>query len=413
MAVHLTKRIIRLLVLSLSLIILIGLTSSHSNVNDYLSDYMIKFHEFVTIKAPSIISYNILKGKFEESYEVLKTDNDVEELYGINKGVNISFIPSHNSTNMKMKACLLSLVRNSDMWSIVESIRHVEDRFNKNYKYTWVFLNDELFSDKFKNTISNVVSGEVKFGLIPQDHWSYPNWIDQKKAAETRKSMAQDVIYGGSESYRHMCRYESGFFWRHPLLDEFDWYWRVEPDIKLYCDIEYDVFKWMNDNNKVYGFTISIREYESTIPTLWQTTKKFIAAHPGYINQNNMLNFISDDGGETYNLCHFWSNFEIANLNFWRSKLYSDYFQYLDHAGGFFYERWGDAPIHSIAVSLFLPKNQIHFFNDIGYYHPPYTNCPSDNNIWTKNKCSCDQDQDFTFQDYSCGKKFFEVNNNL
>jgi len=45
------------------------------------------------------------------------------------------------------------------------------------------------------------------------------------------------------------------------------------------------------------------------------------------------------------------------------------YFEHLDKAGGFFYERWGDAPVHSIAASLFLPRSQIHFFNDIAYVH--------------------------------------------
>ncbi|PKK79083.1 hypothetical protein RhiirC2_860813 [Rhizophagus irregularis] len=34
----------------------------------------------------------------------------------------------------------------------------------------------------------------------------------------------------------------------------------------------------------------------------------------------------------------------------------------LDKAGGFLYERWGDAPVHTIALALFLEKNQIHFF---------------------------------------------------
>lgn len=44
-----------------------------------------------------------------------------------------------------------------------------------------------------------------------------------------------------------------------------------------------------------------------------------------------------------------------------------DYFNYLDKAGGFFYERWGDAPVHSIAAALFLKKEELHFFNEIGY----------------------------------------------
>ncbi|KAJ4154717.1 alpha-1,2-mannosyltransferase ktr1, partial [Fusarium falciforme] len=80
------------------------------------------------------------------------------------------------------------------------------------------------------------------------------------------------IIYGDSISYRHMCRFESGFFYRHPLMDDYDWYWRVEPDIKLHCDIDYDVFKFMKDNKKKYAFAISIKEYEATIPTLWETT---------------------------------------------------------------------------------------------------------------------------------------------
>ena len=62
----------------------------------------------------------------------------------------------------------------------------------------------------------------------------------------------------------------------------------------------------------------------------------------------NALNFLVDDeegwNGE-YNLCHFWSNFEIASLDFWRGEAYIKYFEALDRAGGFYYERWGDAPV--------------------------------------------------------------------
>lgn len=49
--------------------------------------------------------------------------------------------------------------------------------------------------------------------------------------------------------------------------------------------------------------------------------------------------------------CSVWSNFEIADMRFWRSKAYSDFFEFLDQKGGFFYERWGDAPVHSIGRS--------------------------------------------------------------
>ena len=39
-------------------------------------------------------------------------------------------------------------------------------------------------------------------------------------------------------SYRHMCRWNSGFFYKHPRLKDFDWYWRVEPDVCYHFSAE-------------------------------------------------------------------------------------------------------------------------------------------------------------------------------
>lgn len=50
------------------------------------------------------------------------------------------------------------------------------------------------------------------------------------------------------------------------------------------------------------------------------------------------MKYISDDNGNEYNLCHFWSNFEIGSLSFYRSEAYQKYFEYLDQTGGFYYE---------------------------------------------------------------------------
>ncbi|AET40111.1 alpha-1,2-mannosyltransferase KTR1 Ecym_5352 [Eremothecium cymbalariae DBVPG len=308
----------------------------------------------------------------------------------------------------KEKAAFVTLARNSDLYSLLPSILSVEDRFNHRFHYDWVFLNDEPFSDEFKRVTSAMVSGKTKYGIIPKEQWSFPDWIDQDAAAKTREQMEKDkVIYGGSISYRHMCRYESGFFYRHEEMMEYEWYWRVEPHIKLYCDIDYDVFKFMKDNNKKYGFTISIHEYPFTIKTLWSSTKEFIEANPQYVHKNNMLPFISDDNGKNYNLCHFWSNFEIGSLDFWRGEAYSKYFDFLDKKGGFFYERWGDAPIHSIAAALFLDRDEIHHFDDIGYLHPPFTQCPIEEKFRTEHNCACNPDDDFSWKAFSCNVKYY------
>ncbi|KAH3671073.1 hypothetical protein OGAPHI_000784 [Ogataea philodendri] len=312
----------------------------------------------------------------------------------------------------KENATIMSLCRNEDLGGIVRSIQNLEDRFNRNFHYDWVFLNNEPFSDEFKDKVSKMVSGEAKFGLIPAEHWSYPDFIDQDKAREERNKMADmGIIYADSESYRHMCRYNSGFFYRHPLLQKYRYYWRVEPDVDFYCDVDYDPFSVLRQHNKVYGFTISIYEFHATIPTLWDSVKEFLGKNPGAQHKNSLVDFISDDHGNSYNLCHFWSNFEVADMDFWRSKVYDDFFKHLDATGGFFYERWGDAPVHSIAAALFLDRDQIHFFDRIGYNHGVYSMCPVDDNVWVNSKCSCDKNSDFTFRGYSCGQRYYKVTN--
>ncbi|KAG1795956.1 glycosyl transferase, partial [Suillus plorans] len=72
---------------------------------------------------------------------------------------------------------------------------------------------------------------------------------------------------------RNMCHFNSGLFYRHELLQEYWYYWRVEPDIQLFCDVDYDPFLMMQDQNKVCGFTIAISKIPATIPTLWNVVK--------------------------------------------------------------------------------------------------------------------------------------------
>lgn len=78
----------------------------------------------------------------------------------------------------------------------------------------------------------------------------------------------------------------------------------------------------MQEHKKQYAFTITMYEFEKTIPTLWWSVQKFMKAHPEYLAKGNAMDFQSEDGGHNYNKCHFWSNFEIADMDFWRGEAY-------------------------------------------------------------------------------------------
>ncbi|KAI7872720.1 glycolipid 2-alpha-mannosyltransferase-domain-containing protein [Spinellus fusiger] len=277
----------------------------------------------------------------------------------------------------RAKAAMVILVKNSEQEAIAKTLVNLEDKFNKHFHYPYVFLNNEPFTDTFKKAVGRSSSASMTFGLIPSHHWSYPSWVNETLAAEKRQQMeASQVLYGGSESYHHMCRYQSGFFFDHPLLDSYDWYWRIEPGVEFFCDITYDPFLYLQKYDKQYGFVLTLQELQETLPTLWTTVLEYIASrHLNITHSQRLFPFFQDKG--EYTLCHFWSNFEIASLNLWRSPAYRDFFHALDQTGKFFYERWGDAPVHSLAAGLFLETDQVHYFEDVGYQHDMLRHCPS------------------------------------
>lgn len=135
----------------------------------------------------------------------------------------------------------------------------------------------------------------------------------------------------------------------------------------------------MERSNKTYGFTIAVKELKETVPNIFRYAS-------AYKRLNNLTSkglwemFVEppeekkeeelpkDDPkykkplpedilrtepgagtlpdvhpeameGEVYNMCHFWSNFEIAKLDWFRSKEYNDFFEMMDRSGGFWMER--------------------------------------------------------------------------
>ncbi|KFA66045.1 hypothetical protein S40285_03710 [Stachybotrys chlorohalonatus IBT 40285] len=318
-----------------------------------------------------------------------------------------------DTTQPRANAAFVILARNKELDGVIQSIKSVERHFNRWYHYPYVFLNDGEFNETFRETVSNYTSSPVEFGKVPPEMWGFPDWIDPKIAKEgIAKQGDAAVMYGGLESYHAMCRFYSGFFFNHPLLLKYEWYWRVEPEISYFCDITYDPFLKMIEANKTYGFTIAVKELRETVPNIFRYASAYKRLNnltsqglwemfveppeedkdlakdetpplPEEIMRNdpksNSLPDIDPEGmeGEKYNMCHFWSNFEIARLSWFRSKEYQDFFEMMDRSGGFWMERWGDAPIHSLAAGALLAPRDIHYFRDFGYRHTTIQHCPA------------------------------------
>ncbi|KAH0365232.1 kinase-like protein, partial [Aureobasidium melanogenum] len=73
-----------------------------------------------------------------------------------------------------------------------------------------------------------------------------------------------------------------------------------------------------------------------------------------------------DVNGDEWNLCHFWDNFEIADLGFFREDGYRHMMEHLDKLGGFYYERWGDASSRSFTLDEVVANAGPLFLTDFG-----------------------------------------------
>jgi mannosyltransferase len=104
------------------------------------------------------------------------------------------------------------LARNKELDGVIQSIKSFERHFNRWYNYPYVFLNDGDFNSTFKETVGNHTQSVVEWGKIPPEHWGFPDWADPAVVKEgIAKQGDRAIMYGGMESYHHMCRFYSGY----------------------------------------------------------------------------------------------------------------------------------------------------------------------------------------------------------
>lgn len=150
----------------------------------------------------------------------------------------------------------------------------------------------------------------------------------------------------------------------------------------------------MAEANKTYGFTIAVKELRETVPNIFRYASAYKRVN-GLESKGLWEMFVEkppqdeekDDKkkepipeelddikppeidketmeGEKYNMCHFWSNFEIARLDFFRSKEYEDFFEMMDRSGGFWMERVG------YYIRLFLHQILIDYSGEMRQFIP-------------------------------------------
>lgn len=262
-----------------------------------------------------------------------------------------------------IKAAIAYLVRSTkkDIASLKRSLSLLDANFNDQFNYPVIIFHED-FNENLMEDIRKATRSDLKFEKVK---FEIPDFLN-------REEIPEFVYVGELEfpiGFRHMCRFFSGLIFQHPALRDYDYLWRLDADSFLRGKIDYDVFRFMHKHNYMYGYIAILKEHPEVAEGLWDITKK-------YIEDNNIqpifLHKFTPDG--VWDRSYYYANFEISKLDFWRSDEFLKFFDYIDRSGGIYKYRWGDTIIHFLAISIFVPENQVHKFSDIAYQHQNYVN---------------------------------------
>jgi len=99
----------------------------------------------------------ILSFTHEEYGRISSLSNIKEHISPSNKNVRpievFNDIDEMPQSIRRANATLVMLCRNSDIKGVVTSIQRLEDRWNRKYRYPWVLLNEEPFTEDFKKYV--------------------------------------------------------------------------------------------------------------------------------------------------------------------------------------------------------------------------------------------------------------------
>lgn len=275
------------------------------------------------------------------------------------------FILTQNTVERKvyLKTCLYFLFRN----------------FNKKYNYPVIILHEGDYDSKSQEEITQSVRENhrhlVKFKEIEKDDFKVPKHLDEAKI----KSLValQPVPYWRNLKYRLMCNFWVQHFWKY--TEGYDYVMRLDDDSIIEEPISNDLFATFAAKDLVYLSNIvhidcglcnyGMKDlFERIFPQSKDKLNEglFVQAKltPGSTYFDRFKTLCSIIDGKECALKEFitemplmyYNNFFVTSTKFWKQENVKQAIDKINQHGGIFYYRYGDAPIHTVLVTLLEPN---------------------------------------------------------
>lgn len=263
------------------------------------------------------------------------------------------------------KAAIVYLTRYQDLWEFIPSLKLLYKNFNTKYNYPVIVFHDDLTPQVISSILMemNRYLGHVPNVKFERMSLDVPSWVSLDPTKYVHPEGYPISLQHFSMEYRVMCRFFAGAIVNHPALKDYKYYMRIDSDSYLLSHIQVDPFDYMAeggyhymdcacplqpvDDTGTWGY--AGKEISWAKEGLWENTKEFIETHRQEIK----------DPPKTYDGELYNSNMIIMDMDFFRSKNYQDYFNYLDKTGNLFYRRWGDHCIQWLGIRLFSEPSKV------------------------------------------------------
>lgn len=176
-----------------------------------------------------------------------------------------------------------------------------------------------------------------------------------------------------------MIRWFAILIWRYLANDGYTHVMRMDDDSYLHSKIKYNIFDYMRNNKKRYGFRMPV--LEEAVGVGYDTiVDSFLEMHLNVTSQILIDSFMQ----ERY--VGFYNNWFIADISFFTTPPVSQLLELIDMTDIIYKQRTGDLVIHSTVVRLFLRPDEIRYFRDFTYEH--MTLCRKEKcGPWVRNGC--------------------------
>lgn len=257
-----------------------------------------------------------------------------------------------------MKTVICYLCKNQDYK--IKNLRLSLEKLYFNYKFisesdVFVFVDLDFPVEEIEFLKSNFKRLYVKNIQLKQS-------LDLKTPVE---SIYFEDKCNFSLGYRHMCQF---FFSElREYIKEYDWYMRLDDESFINSDINYNIFEYLENNNKIYGYVAEIPEYP---PVVIGVDDFFLKIVEDYKLEPHFLDRLIED--KKYNLRHFYNNFEVAKLSYFERDEVKLLTKLVNASGNIYRWRWGDNLLRTFLLSITVDINQIHKFNNFDYHHGWY-----------------------------------------